>query len=168
MLKDVVGRRSKTPTWACAQTHHVGLCEFRPTRRHVSNISNFSAPDQWIRPYVFSMLKDVVGRWSKTPTWAYAQTHHVGLCEYRPTRRHVSNISNFSAPDQWVRPCEVFKAQRCCRSAVEDLDMGLCPNPSCRTLRVPTYEKTCLKHFKLQRAGSMDSALCFFQCSKML
>ena len=33
--------------------------------------------------------------------------------------------------------------------------MGLRPNPSCRTLRVPTYKMTCLTHFKLQRAGSI-------------
>ena len=32
LLKDVVGRRSKTPTWACAETNNVGLCECRPTR----------------------------------------------------------------------------------------------------------------------------------------
>ncbi len=80
MLKDVVCRRSKTPTWACAETHHVGLCEYRPTR---------------------SMLKAVVGRRSKTLTWACAET------------------------------------------------------PSCRTLRVPTCEMTVPTHFKLQRAGSI-------------
>ena len=54
-----------------------------------------------------------------------------------------------------IRPGEVFNSQRCCRSAVEDPDMSLCRNPSCRTLRVPTYELTCLTHFKLQRAGSI-------------
>ena len=57
-----------------------------------------------------------------------------------------------------IRPSEVFNAQRCCRSAVEDPDMGLCLNPSCRTLRVPTYEMTCLTRFKLQRAGSIVTA----------
>jgi hypothetical protein len=45
-LNGVAGRRSKTPTWAIAATHHVGLCEYRPARRHVSHISNFSVPDQ--------------------------------------------------------------------------------------------------------------------------
>ena len=37
-------------------------------------------------PVKFPILKDVVGRRSKTPTWARAYPHHVGLCEYRPAR----------------------------------------------------------------------------------
>jgi hypothetical protein len=55
-----------------------------------------------------------------------------------------------------IRPYEVFNAQRSCRSAVEGPDMGLSRNPSCRTLRAPTYEMTCLTHFKPQRAGSIS------------
>ncbi len=69
-------------------------------------------------------------------------------------------------PNLLIRPCEVFNRQSCCRSEVEDPDMGLCWNPSCRTLRVPTYEMTCLTHLKRQRAGSIkrpvDSALWSF------
>jgi hypothetical protein len=109
MLKDVVGRRSKTPTWACAETHHVGLCECRPAR-DVCNAQRCCR----------SAVED--------PDMGLCRNHHVGLCECRPTR-------------------DVCNAQRCCRSAVEDPDMGLCPNPSCQTLRVPTYERRfqCLK-----------------------
>jgi hypothetical protein len=31
-MRPFVGRRSKTPTWDCAETEHVGLCEYRPTK----------------------------------------------------------------------------------------------------------------------------------------
>ena len=37
--------------------------------------------------------------------------------------------------------------------------MGLCLSPTCRTLRVPTYEMTCLTRFNLQRAGSIRITL---------
>ena len=106
-------------------------------------------------PVKFSRLKEVVGRRSKTPTRVCAKTNNVGLCEYRPTPGFTGRYALRSGC-LWIRPREVFKTQRICRSAVEDPDIGLCQNQQCRTLRVPTYEMTCLTHFKLPRAGSID------------
>ncbi len=103
MRKDVVGRRSKTPTWACVETHHVGLCEYRPTGIPSILRSVVEDPDNCMHANVLRKeatglpttsdsastdlreYRELVGRRSKTPTWAYAETKNVGLCEYRPT-----------------------------------------------------------------------------------